>query len=221
MVFSKWKPYLHPRIELIPVELAGRGRRIHEAHYGDAREAIEDAFQLIKSEIYQARYALFGHSMGSMISYELAHKITNSNLPPPVHLFFSGKGAPHLQRSEEKKYHLMSDDVFKKELIELGGTPSELFEHPELLELFIPLLKNDFKITENGAEREGIHPLDENITIFLGTEDDMTQQQCDGWKYHTKNNCSIHYFEGGHFFLHEETEQVVRIINDTLKDFLQ
>src|SRR6185369_7818116 len=95
MVFHKWKKYLNSEIELRAIELAGRGRRIHESMYQDRAEAVEDVFQLIKDEIRQSPYALLGHSMGSLIAYEVAQKIRANKLPEPLHVFFSGSSAPH------------------------------------------------------------------------------------------------------------------------------
>ncbi len=215
-IFKKWKPYLNSQIELIPVELAGRGRRINDAFYKDISEAIEDVFQLINKEINHVPYALFGHSMGGMISYRLAQKIRDKKRPNPLHIFISGRSAPHITDDDRKKFHLMNDDDFKREVIELGGTPPECFEHPEFLELFLPLLKNDFRLAETEMQDREIRPLENNITIFFGKEENLTAEQRHGWMKHTKQLCAIHYFEGGHFFLHNETKQVVNCINNTL-----
>jgi medium-chain acyl-[acyl-carrier-protein] hydrolase len=216
VIFNKWKQYLDPNIELIPVELAGRGRRIHEGLYKDVSEVTEDVFKLIKEKIVESPYALFGHSLGSMISYELAQKIRSLCLPEPVHIFFSGRSAPHSKRNDRKIYHLMNDENFKKEIIQLGGTPSEFFEHPELMELFIPFLKNDFRLAEMEMHDTTIRPFNRSITVFLGKDDDLTPEQIDGWKKHTNQVCNVHYFNGGHFFLHHETEQIVKAINKAL-----
>jgi surfactin synthase thioesterase subunit len=215
-IFNKWKQFVNPAIELVPIELAGRGKRIKEALYKDVNEVVEDVFQVIKEKIDHSHYALLGHSMGAMISYELAQRIADSDLPSPLHVFFSGRKAPHVKRADEKFFHLMNDDEFKLEVIRLGGTPPEFFEHPELLELFLPFLKNDFKIAEAEMHFTEIRPLDCNITVFLGKDEDLTAEECHGWKLHTKQLCSIYYFEGGHFFLHSETEGLVKIINSTL-----
>ncbi len=215
--FSKWRKYLHPEIELIPVELAGRGSRMREPLYRDAYEAIEDVFQHIKGETGKGPYAIFGHSMGSMIGYYVIRKIRDNHLPGPLHAFFSGREAPHIKREDKKKYHLMSDADFQQEIIDLGGTPPEFFEHPELVEVFLPVLKNDFKIAECGVEDTGIQPLDIDITIFLGRDEDLSADECDGWKYHTKKYCTTHYFPGGHFFLQEETERLLGLIDNTMR----
>lgn len=216
VIFSKWKQYLDTRIELVPVELAGRGKRIHESLYEDVPEVIEDVYQIVRKAINGGPYALFGHSMGGMISYQLSQKLRENNYPTPQHIFFSGRSAPHVKRSDEKKYHLLGEEEFRKEVITLGGTPPEFFDHPELLEVFLPLLKNDFKLAESDIHNGEIHPLDCSITVFLGKGEDLTTEQCDGWKKHTKKMCTIHYFEGEHFFINNETEQIVTLINDTL-----
>jgi surfactin synthase thioesterase subunit len=214
VIFNKWKKYLDPSIELRPIELAGRGKRIQEPLYNDIQDVIEDVFNIIKGEINEYPYTLLGHSMGGMIAYELAQKIKKDNLPSPIHIFFSGKGAPHVK--DDKKYHLMPEEEFKKEIIELGGTPPEFFDHPELMEVFLPLLKNDFKLSEAELYNGNINPLNCNITVFIGKEDDLTAEECDGWKKHTKGLCSIHYFEGKHFFILDETKQIVRLINNVI-----
>jgi medium-chain acyl-[acyl-carrier-protein] hydrolase len=216
VIFNKWKQYLDSAIELVPVELAGRGRRIHEALYKDVSQTIDDVYQIVTKNINGSRYALFGHSMGAMISYQLCQKLREKNYPAPLHVFFSGRNAPHIKRPDEKRYHLLEEEAFKEEVITLGGTPTEFFDHPELLEVFIPLLKNDFKLAETDIHNGEIHPLDCHITVFLGKEEDLTTEQCDGWKKHTKKLCTVHYFEGGHFFINDETEQIVRLINNTL-----
>lgn len=218
MIFNKWKQYLGSELELRPVELSGRGSRIKEPCYESLAEAVDDVFQLIKDDIRHEPYALFGHSMGSMIAYGLAQKIRDYNLLPPMHIFFSGRGAPHVKKRNDKKYHLMNEQDFKKELIALGGTPPDLFKHPELLNLFLPVLRKDFKIVETYVHSDSIRPLDTNITIFLGKDDDISYEQCVGWKKHTTRLCSIHYFEGDHFFLNSQTASLVKIINDTMSE---
>ena len=215
-IFTKWKRYLDPAIELFPVELSGRGSRLYEPFYNNVTEAVDDVFQLIYDDIRHVPYALFGHSMGSLIAYELTKKLRANDLLLPSHVFFSGRGAPHIKRADEKKYHLMDDVEFKREVIELGGTPKEFFEHPDLLNLFLPVLKNDFRLAEEEREEAVPVPLETDITVFLGKGDDLTAAQCDGWKVLTKQLCSVYYFEGGHFFIHEETRKLVGLINHTL-----
>ncbi len=214
-MFSKWQQYLDPRIELVPVELAGRGRRIKDPLYKTLWDAVDDVFEILKVRIGDSQLALAGHSLGSKLVYEVAQKLRTTSLPQPAHIFFSGYGAPHVPIKQDKKFHSMSDDVFKNEMIALGGTPPEFFQYPELLELFIPLLRSDFKIAETEIHDREINPLNCDITIFQGKDDDLTPGQCEDWNRHTTGDCRFHYFEGGHFFINKETIEITRLINET------
>ncbi|MCE7996914.1 MAG: thioesterase [Roseivirga sp.] len=218
MVYHSWKMGLGTEIELRPIELAGRGRRINEAPYKDLREAVEDVFAMIQKETQQSPYILFGHSMGAMIAYELAQKIRKEKMPGPLHLFFSGKGALHINRPDEKIYHKFNDAKFKEEVLELGGTPPQFFEHPELMDLFLPLLKNDFRIAETHRLKT-IEAFDQDITVLLGREDDLNKAECEEWVKHTSQSCHFHYFPGGHFFINDEQENIFKIIRDRVQQY--
>lgn len=220
-IFRDWKDHLHPSIELCPVEIAGRGRRMSEGMYKDMAEAIEDVSAIVKREIKGEPYALYGHSLGSRICYHLAHNLANDKaVADPQHIFFSGNGAPHVLRADKKKYHLMDDEEFKKEVFHLGGTPQEFFDHPELLDLFLPILKNDFRIAETTIAGSGAQPLDTDISILTGKEDDLTPEQITGWQIHTRKTCRPYFFEGGHFFLHNAKPEILSLINTVLRETL-
>jgi len=216
--FNKWKQYLDKQIQLQPVELAGRGKRIYDPLYKSIDDAVNDVYNKIFPDLNREPYALFGHSMGGIIAYELAYKIRENGLPNPLHVFFSGRGAPHIPDEDEEWWHDLPDAEFKEKILELGGTPKEFFEHPELLEVLLPMLRTDFKIAETYRHNGEVNPLDYNITVFIGKDEDFEAERVHGWREHTKQVCSIHYFEGEHFFIHEKTLELVKIINNTLLD---
>jgi len=215
-MYKSWKNYLDPSIELTPIELAGRGTRFNTPLYNTLDEAIDDIFSKIKDDITKQPYALFGHSMGALLSYELVRKIKSMKLPAPNHIFFSGRKAPHVKIEKKKKYHLMDDEEFKQEIIKLGGTPPEFFQHKELTDFFLPMLKNDFKIAAISFYERDIDPFEFDISILLGKDEKVTPEQAVGWKLHTNGLCAIYYFNGGHFFLHDEIKQITSLINNTL-----
>lgn len=216
-IFSKWRTILDENIELKPVELAGRGTRIQEPMYESVEEAVDDLFKIIKKELETENFAFYGHSMGAKLSYELALKLKEMNYKPPSHMFLSGRGAPHVRPVNKKDYHLLNDEKFKKKILELGGTPPDFFDQPELIELFLPLLRNDFKMAYSNQYERVVSPLDNDISVFLGKNEDLSSEQVCGWSDHTKGLCSIHYFNGGHFFINEEINKIVAIINQELR----
>jgi len=219
LVYNQWKSYLDPQIDLIPIELAGRGTRMGQALYPDISAAVDDVFQFVTEKSDGLPYLLFGHSMGAQIAYELGQRMLQTAIQLPAHIFFSGCRAPHIPE-RKKKYHLMGDEEFRKELLGLGGTPPEFFEHPELLDIFLPLLRNDFKIVETHPAKKNGWPMPFPITVFFGKQDDISAKQCDGWKEHTLEVCSMYHFEGGHFFLQEHVEQLVQFINITAQNYI-
>ena len=173
---------------------------------------------MISKDISSAPYAIFGHSMGCILGYEVAYKLRENSLPAPKHLFFSGRGAPDFPIHNDDIYHHLPDDEFKEKILQLGGTPKEFFQHPELLEVLLPMLKSDFRIAETYVHTSEIIPFEQAITVFIGKDEPVESLQIESWKKHSMGVCSIHFFPGGHFFINEYTRKVVQIINNRLLD---
>lgn len=221
-VYNSWRPFLYRDIELSPVELAGRGRRIKESYCDSITETADDVYGKIVQDLDAVPYALLGHSMGSAIALELTHKIVAQGHKMPLHVFFSGRNAPHINRTDEKMFHLMTEEQFRKEVVELGGTPKEFFEHPELMEIFLPLLRSDFKNNETYSQDENnIDPLDCNITVMYGTEDEMITSEMKEWEKYTRRDFKLHALDGGHFYLFDMAAEVVDLINNILIEELK
>ena len=215
-IYGKWSNYLNADIEIIPVELAGRGTRIAESLYINVDDAVDDVLAQIKDEIGYGNYAFFGHSMGAILMYKVLQRIDELKLKQPVHAFFSGRRAPHCPGRKEKPYAKMTTLEIEKEIKRMGGTSPEFFKYPELKKIYMPIVKNDLKIADTLLESSEITRLDYNISLFLGKDEDVISHEAYEWRNCTNDNFSMHYFEGGHFFLNEETELVAQTINDTL-----
>lgn len=212
-VYKSWKKYLDDRIELFPVELAGHGIRMDEELYQDIDAAVEDTLRTIRPHLSNGPYALFGHSLGSRIAYELLHRIVIEGLPEPVHVFFSGRGAPHMLHERKVILHQLDDDAFKQAIIGFGGTPANFFDHPELVEVFLPVLRNDFRLSEIFVPDEPIRAFQRDITILTGNTDEHVSGDIAEWEKHTTAHCRIYPFDGGHFFLHSQEVAVTSFLN--------
>lgn len=215
-VYKSWKKYMHNSIEICPIEMPGRGKRINAPFYESIEAAADDVFKMIQEDIKHMPYAILGHSMGSMIGYELCHKLNQSNCIPPIHVFFSGRKAPHIPENN-RKIHNLPDEEFINEIIKLGGTSLEVFRHEELKNFFLPILRMDYRICEI-YDYVDKGQLNFDLSILYGKEDDMTAAEVIQWKQHTKKSCNIYEFSGGHFFINNLTENVVEIINRNLSD---
>lgn len=214
-----WKDIISKDIEIIPIALPGHGRRLKEKLLESIDSMVAEVYEHTKSFLNE-EYAIFGHSMGAIITHELAVKITEQGLPGPKTLFLSGRHAPHLPTKITKIYN-SPEEKLKDRVLEYGGTPAEIFVNPELKDIFIPMLLTDFNAVDKYDEEfnEQTKPvLETDFIVFTGSDDKLTTEQLEGWQKYTKNKISLNYFPGGHFFIHdkENITQIIKIIEDKL-----
>ena len=226
VIYNQWDEYLQDHIQLFPVELAGRGKRINESCYSSIDEAAEDVIRNIKYRLFDLPFSFFGHSMGGAIAYQVSLKLKEKSYPQPKHIFFSGRGAPHVSRKDKEPFHTMPESQFRDKIMELGGTPKEFFQHPELLEILLPTLRSDFRLSwifNQQFTHMNLNPLDCDISVLTGTEDDLLDSQIKGWANHTTKSCRFYSFEGGHFYINNGIQRVkvIDIINETLLNVLK
>lgn len=214
-IYYKWKNYLDPSIKLYPVELKGRGKRLDEGFYENMNEAVEDIYNIIKEEIESDEYAIYGHSMGSLIAYEMYYRIEKAKKRKPQHMFFSGYKAPNIIAERDISYTL-SDNAFIEKIIKLGGTPEEVLNNEELLELVLPILKNDIKILEKYIYKERENKIACNISVLNGDKDSFNLNEILEWKKHISNKCKFYTLSGNHFFINDNIENITNIIKYTL-----
>lgn len=215
VIYYKWKKYLNPLIHLKSIELKGRGKRYSEIFYETLDEAVEDILTNIKDKIADDDYAIYGHSMGSLLAYELYYKIKERNLKKPNHIFFSGYKAPSIIRGKENTYTLPDYDFMRK-VIELGGTPEELINNKELLEVFLPVIRSDFKIFENYTYKERKDKIECDVSILNGKQDSINLKEILSWRDHVCKGFKVYNFEGNHFFINDNVENITNVINNTL-----
>ena len=214
MAYTRWKKHLSSEIELYPLELSGRGRKIKMPFYDSIHDAINDVFSMLEKELDDTPYALFGHSMGSVIAYEVAHKINESGCQKPMHIFFSGRKAPDAKR--DSNIHHLPHDEFVEKVLDYGGMSKGLLAEKQLLDLMLPIIRNDIRIIEQYNYVERPIKLSCDTTVLYGKMDKMTINDAIEWKKHTEGKCDIKCFGGGHFFINEYEEDVIEVIQNAL-----
>lgn len=214
-LYMKWNSFLHPSIHIVPIELAGRGKRYSEPFYSDIEQAVHDIYAKIKDELDELPYALFGHSMGGLLAFEIAHKIRLQGHSAPKIIFLSGKNPPH--RQNHRDIHHLPNEELIKEIFEMGGTPKEILQHNELVEMLIPILRADFTLVENYRYSKREEILDCDLVVMNGRQDKLTQDSdMKEWSRYTKREMRTYHIDGGHFFINEHLESVVNLIHEEL-----
>lgn len=199
--FAGWRGAL-PAVEVFPVELPGRLTRLREPPI----ERMEPLALLLSEEIrphLDRPYALFGHSLGGLVGFEVARRLRVAGAPPPSALIVAAVLPPH-SSPPGGGLHARSDEDLIAELGKLNGTPAEVLANRELLDFLLPVLRADLAVMET-YEHQPDRPLECPIHVF-GAEDDplVPPSRLSGWSRHTTARVSVSVRPGGHFFLQQD-----------------
>lgn len=213
--YYDFRQFIHQSIEVIPIEYKGHGRRLREEAYHNMSELVNDVCEEIrKRRIKNIPYALLGYSLGSLVSYEAAYRFENSTGSRPSHIFLLAKTPPDDKVIDIS--HLLDNESLVNHLLQLGGIPRELHREKELMDLFIPIIKNDLKIyNEYRYDRKS---LSTNISVIYSAED-TAWDKIYRWRNFTTGQCSFFRFTGNHFFINNNLKGVVETINHVCSSY--
>jgi surfactin synthase thioesterase subunit len=204
--FRAWPALLPGEVELQAVQYPGREDRLAAAPACTMGELVAGIVPALLP-LLDLPYALFGHSMGAAVAYEVAVALQERDVPPPVHLFASAREAP--KRSRGGDIHLGNDDALYADLVRLGGPGGELLANPELRAFVLPIVRNDYRLIETYGPSPMV-PLECPITVLRGDSDpDVSEDDALAWKAATHAAFAVETFPGGHFYLVPQRRQVV------------
>ena len=214
--YNIWKRFLPAFIEVCPIRIPGRETRLSEASCTDS-VTLTDSITLGLSGHLDKPYAIFGHSMGALLALDLAQNMRARGLRQPSHLFVSGRNATHVPM-KHGSIHKMEDEDFLAALsIRYGGLPQEILDTPELLELYLPILRADLTLLET-HHYQPLGPLACPISAFCGKDDaNVSRDGLEAWREHTSASFETRWFDGGHFYLSGASRApLLRTISDQL-----
>jgi medium-chain acyl-[acyl-carrier-protein] hydrolase len=208
--YRPWGDQLGPDIEVWAVQLPGRDQRRRERPF-DRRTPLVRALCDALGSSLSGPLALFGHSMGALVAFEFARERRRRGAEPPVHLFLSARRAPHLP-DPDPPAHLLPDDQLMERLRRDRGTPQMVLDRPDLMALFLPVIRADFAVAEAEPVAPG-EPLTCPITTFGGLADERaTGAELEAWRAYTTGPFTREMFPGNHFFLQSERGSLLRSI---------
>jgi len=209
-VFYPWADLLPEAIEVCPVQLPGHGNRLAELPILDIHLLVLELAEGLRSH-FDAPFAFFGHSMGALVSFELAHYLRREHDLSPVHLFVSGHGAPQLD-DREPPIHRLPDAEFVAKIRNLNGMPQEILNHAELMALLLPILRADFTACETYRFQPG-NLLDCPLWALGGLQDVYaTRERLEPWGELTTGPFSVRMFPGDHFYLNTAQPLLLRTL---------
>lgn len=206
VAYRSWPKETTAAVEVHAVQYPGRADRMDDP-------LIDDAHQLARliagsmAPLMDRPAALFGHSMGAVLAYEVA-RLLQERGSAPVHLFASGARPPH-ERGEREYVADMDDDGVVAALAKLGGSDAEVLRDPEMRELIMPYVRNDFRLIESYARRPGPR-LAVPVTALVGDADiHVSQAQAAQWGEVTDGGFTLKVMPGDHFYLVPQQSKVI------------
>jgi medium-chain acyl-[acyl-carrier-protein] hydrolase len=214
MAYGHWANAM-PTTTVIPVELPGRGERIRERPLDSMDALIIELTGTLLPHV-GGQFALFGHSMGALIAFELAHRLRRQYGLRPAHLLVSGCGAPSTSRPDAPLRHLLPDDELWEQVRVLNGTPNGACDNAEIRRLCTGAVRADFALVENYRFGGGT-PLDCPISVFHGVDDpEVESTELEAWARHTSSVYTLSTFPGDHFYLHRQPPGFLRVVSREL-----
>lgn len=207
-MYSRWMKAFPPEIEVCPVQLPGRENRITEPRLTSVHNVAELAAEAL-SPYFDLQFAFFGHSLGALIAYELTQTLKRTRALQPQHLIVAAHRAPQASFPIAPTWNL-PDEELKERLETLNGTPKEVLEHEELLELMLPLIRADFRLDETYAHPVDYTPVDCPITAFGGKQDaETSESSLRDWNEVTHGSFELRMLDGDHFFIHSQSAALI------------
>lgn len=213
--FRPWTTELSPGIAVYPIQLPGREGRWREPPLTSIT-ALAPLLSQALGPLCQQPYALFGHSMGAFVAFELARQLRREDRPGPSMVIVSGARAPQIPDPDPPARQLPVNELLR-ELGRLDGVPNELLNHPEFVALLLPMLRADLSLCETYAYTDEA-PLDCAVAVYGGQHDPKVPlEHLSAWKAQTTGAFRLRLFPGKHFFfLKESRAAVTQAVRDDL-----
>ena len=215
--YRSWDAELSDLVRVIPLELAGRGRRAGEPAYPSMRAAAWDCAHEVIAAARSAPFALLGHSIGGLLAYEVDAALLELGARRPAAVAVSGTAAP-TRTARPAPIHALPDDGFLAAVEQFGGVPQIVLEHPAAREYHLSILRSDFRIFERYEPARPPHRLAGALLVMHAAHDPVTAPQDPAlWEQLTADDVTTWTVPThDHFFLETHRRQALA----TLRAFL-
>ncbi len=203
-------------VEMRAVQYPGRETRLGEAcisEWAKLVRAVVDHWEEISGS---GPLALFGHSMGALLAYEVAAELARRSAPSPVRLFVSGHQAPALPYRAPQLRTVADAELVPAVARHFGGIPAELQENSDFAEVIRPILRADLTLVET-YRWQHTPRLTIPISALGGVDDPWASEaELQAWHAFTSADFGLRRYPGDHFFLPQNRRKVWADVADDL-----
>ncbi|HMV68987.1 MAG TPA: alpha/beta fold hydrolase [Myxococcota bacterium] len=216
-IYRTWPMVMGPEIQVLAVQLPGRERRLREAPYTAMAPLVDDLSAAIRP-LTDRPWAIFGHSLGGAIAWEVAMRLHGEGRSPE-HLIVSARRSPELPLPHAPLFALPDDRMVAETERHYGPLPAMLKQHPSLLATFLPTMRADFQLLDTWRPTQGVQ-LACPITTLAGAQDTaVPPDTMTGWARYTRGPSARHVLQGGHFYV-RDNDEARDIVTATLRAHL-
>ena len=217
-IYRLWSQVMPPGVELCRIQLPGHESRLRERPYDRLIDIVDELSTVIRP-LLNVPFAFFGHSMGALISFEMARAVRRKHGLATDHLFVSAWRAPQLPL-DSALHRLPEAEFIEKLQARFSGIPNGVLQDREILELMLPVLRADLTVCETYKYAVD-QPFDRPITVFGGADDHwVNAAELAAWEVHTNSLTNVSMLPGDHFFINNERQslahEVAKILADTV-----
>ncbi|MBP3310088.1 MAG: thioesterase [Ruminococcus sp.] len=215
--YCSFKRFLPASLKVIPMEIAGRSTRSSEPLYNDVSDCCSDLLECHRKSMESEEYAIFGHSMGTLLACELVRQAREKGIPEPKHVFLSGRCSADESATIFSAGKDTSDDEITEFFFSKSLLPKPTAGAEELMAMLSRILCADVRMADRCRFSPEEFRFACDVTVIYGRDDEMLSGfDMHGWQRMTDGSCKVYDFSGGHFYYQEHKEAVCRIITDTL-----
>lgn len=216
--FRQWSDFLDSsEVELAVIQYPGREDRFAEPLINNMSELLHALQHSLLPHLEGRRFAFLGHSMGGAVAHELAQQLAAISLEPLM-LIISGRQPPEFHKLDSR-IHLSSDEHILEELVRLNSNNHTLCQHPELAEVLLPIIRNDYRLVETYRPQPA-RLLSCPIMVLSGEEDsELPLSQAEAWASCTTEECIVHRFPGDHFFIASQRAAVISCVTRSIRQY--
>jgi medium-chain acyl-[acyl-carrier-protein] hydrolase len=209
--YRGWSAGLPKDVEVCPIQLPGREARFAEPAFRNIADLVPVLADVL-SPLIDLPFAFYGHSMGSLVAFELAHELRGRGMAQPLALYPAAHEAPkypHITAISQ-----LPDDELIAYVGKVSNTP-EVLDNPQLLQLILPTLRSDLSVCDFYVFRPRAK-LECAITAFGGREDRIPRAALEAWGEETEGTSDVEMLPGGHLFLSASRAQLLDILAQRL-----
>ena len=218
-VYRDWEKRFSDLVTVTAVEYSGHGSLFGLGFYNNISEVCDDLIERYFKNNRES-FVIYGHSLGSLVTYELTREFKKRGCMMPKHIVLASLRPPHFFY-RRKKYTTMSKQDFMDRIVRLGNTPREVLENEELREIVFEILYADMKLVDEYSLDE-TDVLETPISVFAGIDDyEAPADEMKEWGKYTSRDFDIRMIRGDHFFAFKDSgrEELMSCLEYLLKKY--